>query len=94
MKNNVLEGYHICLNWLAAVEHGKIKRVLQIAVFSKVGADKRTGNMVKHDTLEWFHGDKWFYGALNETIAKTCKHIQSEKNTHWGAPTGGGKSWP
>ena len=33
--------------------------------------------MVKHDTLEWFYGDKCVnYCALKETIAKTCKHIQ------------------
>ena len=39
--------------------------------------DKRIGNMVKHDTLEWFYGDKCVsYSGLKETIAKTCNHIQ------------------
>ena len=37
--------------------------------------------MVKHDTLEWFYGDKCVnYCALKETIAKTCKHIQRTRD--------------
>ena len=37
--------------------------------------------MVKHDTLEWFYGDKLVnYCALKETIAKTCKHIQRTRD--------------
>ena len=43
--------------------------------------DKRIGNMVKHDTLEWFYGDKCInYCAMKETIAKTCKHIQRTRD--------------
>ena len=59
----------------------KLKKTLQIAVFSKFWGNKRLGNIVKHDILARFYGNKRVkYSALKETIAKTCKHIQRTRD--------------
>ena len=61
----------------------KLKKTLQIAVFSRAWGDKGIGNILEHDVLERFYGDKCVHlRALKETIAKTCKHIF--KNTGCG----------
>ena len=49
----------------------KLKKTLEIAVFSRVWGNKGIGNIVKHDVLERFYGDKCVnYCVLKETIAK------------------------
>ena len=54
----------------------KLKKPLETAVFSRVwGDNKGIGNIVEHDVLERFYGDKCVdYCVLKETIAKTCKY--------------------
>ena len=59
----------------------KKKKTLSIAVFSRVWGDKRIRNIVRHDVLERFYGDKCVnYRALKETIPKTCKRIQKTRD--------------
>ena len=54
----------------------KLKKIVLIAVFSKVWGDKRIGNIVKNYVLERFYGDKCVnYCVMKENIAKACKHM-------------------
>ena len=43
----------------------KSKKPLEIAVFSRVWGDyKGIGNIVEHDVLEWFYGNKCVNNVL------------------------------
>ena len=72
---------YVCLTWPAALEHGKLEENNVNSGVFQVWGDEGIGNMVKHDVLERFYGDKCVNcRALRETIAKTCKHIQKTRD--------------
>ena len=76
-----MDFWYICLSWPAALEHGRIEENSLNRGISRVWGDKGIGNIVKHDVLERFYGDKCVnYRALNG--GNHCKSVRTHsKNT-------------